>query len=174
MNFTEKIYPKSNRPVAVIFTSLLVTALFCCCTITSARAAVLFDNISNFENSAPGANITSTASTPNTFMGAGYNLISGADAITGFDIFPGNLSGVNFNALRITMYVWGTVNTSGTVNSSTPAFGNLLATYTLDATGAFNSGFYFPFEGAATGVDPGLILGTPLSIPGTLIGITFN
>src|SRR5207244_2401969 len=107
--------------------------------------------------------------TPNTFMGEGYNLISGATSITGFDIFPANLSGTTFDTLQITIYVWGSVNTSGAVNSSTPAFGNLLATYTLTSSGPFPSGFYFAYE-ATPGVSPGLILTSPLTVPGTLIG----
>src|SRR5438445_7052253 len=122
MNFTQKLY----------------LAAVCFGTMTTADAAVLFDNMSNFENSVAGANIASTSSTPHTFMGDGYSLISGANTITGFDIFPANASGTSFDSLKITIYVWGTVNTSGTVNSTTPAFGNLLATYTLTASGTFD------------------------------------
>src|SRR5438874_2154874 len=105
---------------------LLLIAAICVATLTTANAALLFDNMSNFENGVAGAGVASTGSTPNTFMGEGYNLIPGATAITGFDIYPVNLSGTAYNALRISIYVWGTVNT-GTVNATTPAFGNLLA-----------------------------------------------
>lgn len=106
-------------------------------------------------------------------MGDGYNLAPGTTSITGFDLYPVNVTGVNYTGLQITIYVWGSVNTSGTVNATTPAFGNLLATYTLTAAGAFNSGFYFPFE-SVPGVTPGVTLATPLSIPSTQIGLTFN
>ena len=134
---------------------------------------VVFDNMSNFDNGVPGANITSSGSAPNTFMGAGYVLTPGTTSITGFDIYPGNLSGVNFTGLKINIFVWGSVNT-GTVNASTPAFGNLLGTYTLTTSGAFDNGFYFPFESATPGITPGITLTSPLAIPGTTIGLTFN
>ena len=120
------------------------------------------------------AHYTEHSSTPNYFMGEGYTLKPGTSDITGFDIYPVNLSGVNYTGLRINIFVWGSVNTSGTVNASTPAFGNLLATYTLTASGAFNTGFYFPFEGVPNGVNPGITLATPLAIPSTTIGLTFN
>jgi len=152
----------------------LLIAAFCLGAITASNAALLFDNMSNVENGVPGAAIASTSSTPNTFMGAAYNLLSGANSITGFDIYPANLSGTSYNALRISIFVWGSVNTSGTVNSTTPAFGSLLANYTLTSSGSFNTGFYFPFEGTPNGVTPGISLTTPLAISSTLIGLTFN
>jgi hypothetical protein len=133
-------------------------------------ATLLFDNISSDR----GSNIAATASTPNTFMGGAYNLVPGASQITGFDLYPVNLSGTGFNALRLSIYVWGTVNTSGTVNATTPAFGNLLANYVLTSSGTFSSGFFFPFEGTPAGVNPGITLATPLSIPSSQIGLTFN
>jgi len=107
-------------------------------------------------------------------MGAAYNLLPGASTISGFDIYPVNLSGTSFNALRLSIYVWGTVNTSGTVNATTPAFGNLLANYVFTSTGTFTTGFFFPFEGSPNGVNPGITLATPLSIPSSQIGLTFN
>jgi hypothetical protein len=61
----------------------------------------------------------------------------------------------------------------GAVSAATPAFGNLLASYTLTSAGSFNTGFYFPFESGSPGVTPGISLATPLSVPGT-IGLTFN
>jgi len=134
----------------------------------STPAAVAFDNVPTSNFSA-----FSTSSTPNTFMGDAYNLAAGTTAITGFDIYPVNTSGINFTALRINIFVWGTVNTSGTVSASTPAFSNLLGSYTITSTGAFNTGFYFPFEGVP-GVSPGITLGSPLSVPSTQIGLTFN
>jgi len=106
-------------------------------------------------------------------MGGGYNLAAGTTAITGFDVYPVNTSGVNYTGIKITIFVWGTVNTSGTVNATTPAFGNLLNTYTLTSAGSFNTGFYFPFENVP-GVTPGISLSTPLNIPSTQIGLSFN
>ena len=70
-------------------------------------------------------------------MGDGYNLAAGTTAITGFDVYPVNVSGVNYTGLKINIFVWGSVNTSGTVNATTPAFGNLLASYSLTSSGAF-------------------------------------
>jgi len=149
---------------------ILFAFAICLVSVAVSRGALLFDNISSDR----GTNIAATGSTPNTFMGDGYNLLPGANTITGFDIYPVNLSGNNYNALRISIYVWGSVNTSGTVNSTTPAFGNLLANYTFTSSGSFNSGFFFPLEGTPTGVNPGITLTTPLSIPSSQIGLTFN
>jgi len=126
-----------------------------------------FDNVPT-----AGFSAFSTSSTPNTFMGDGYNLGAGTTKITGFDVYPVNTSGLNFTGLKINIYVWGAVNTSGTVNATTPAFGSLLGTYSFTASGAFNNGFYFPFENVP-GVTPGLSLATPLTVPGQ-IGLTFN
>lgn len=138
-----------------------------------ATPSLVFDNMSNFENSVADAGVASTSSTPNTFMGGGYVLTPGTTDITGFDVYPVNASGTNYNALKINIFVWGTVNT-GTVNATTPAFGNLLASYTLTSVGTFTTGFYFPFEGVPNGSSPGIILATPLSIPSTTIGVSFN
>src|SRR2546430_75532 len=40
-------------------------------------AVVVFDNMSNYENGVSGAAIASTSSTPNYFMGDGYQLTPG-------------------------------------------------------------------------------------------------
>jgi hypothetical protein len=106
-------------------------------------------------------------------MGGAYTLAGGTTSITGFDIYPANLSGVNYVGIKINIFVWGSVN-MGAVSASSPAFGNLLATYTLTSSGSFNTGFFFPFESATPGVTPGITLGSPLNIPSTTIGITFN
>jgi hypothetical protein len=134
---------------------------------------LLFDNMSLYEAGTPNVSVSATSSTPNTFMGGAYNLASGASSITGFDLYPVNLSGTGFNALRITIYVWDTVN-MGTVNATTPAFSGLLASYTVTSTGSFNSGFFFPFEGSPNGVTPGLTLASALPISDNQIGLTFN
>jgi hypothetical protein len=137
------------------------------------QAALVFDNFSNYEAGNPGASVAVTGSTPNTFMGDAYTLLGGTTSITGFDIYPANLSGTDYTGIKINIFVWGSVNT-GTVSASTPAFGNLLGSYTLTSSGSFANGFFFPFEGTPVGVNPGITLGSPLSIPSTTIGITFN
>jgi len=180
MNFTRKFYslafstkPKSTVSRVRLWGALFVAAV-CFSTIMVAHGAVIFDNISNLENSVPGATNAFTGSTPNMFMGDGYNLISGANTITGFDAVFGNLTTTTFDTLKVTIYVWGSVNTSGTVNSTTPAFGNLLATYTLTVPGPIDPSSVYGFEGTPIGANPGISLGTPLTIPSTLIGLTFN
>jgi hypothetical protein len=153
------------RPLSKVLASaciLLASAAFCDAGLAFNNVTLPPDPFSAF----------STSSTPNTFMGSAYNLAPGTTSITGFDIYPVNVSGVNFTGLKINIFVWGTVNTSGTVNSTTPAFGNLLATYTLTSAGSFATGFYFPFENVP-GVTPGISLATPLTVPGT-VGISFN
>lgn len=139
-------------------------------TAVASHATLVFDNATN---PIANGNFSATGSTPNTFMGDGYILLAGTTNITGFDLFPANLSGTNFNALQLTIYVWDNVNT-GTVNAATPAFSNLLATYTLTSTGTFNTGSYYPFQSASPGVTPGITLGTPLTLADTTIGLTFN
>lgn len=141
---------------------------------SAAQATLVFDNVSNFRNGVAGATGTSTGSTPNTFMGGAYNLLSGTTNITGFDLFPVNLSGTNFTGLKINVFVWGTVNT-GTVSASAPAFSNLLGSYTATTTGTYTTGFYFPFESSPATTSSGFTLGTPLALNGaTTIGMTFN
>ena len=141
----------------------------------ASKAALVFDNVSNFRNAAAGASGTSTGTTPNTFMGDGYTLLSGTTSITGFDLYPVNNSGTAFAALRLTIYVWGTVNTTGTVSATTPAFSNLLASYTVTSTitGGFANGTYLAYESATPGVNPGLALGAPLVPTGNTVGLTF-
>jgi hypothetical protein len=136
------------------------------------RAAVVFDNMSIFEAGNTNSHVTSTGSTPNTFMGDGYVLAAGTTAITGFDLYPVNLSGTSYTGLKLNIYVWGTVNT-GTVNATTPAFGNLLGSYTFTETGSFTTGFYFPLESGTPGT-PGIALSTPLAISSTTIGVSLN
>jgi hypothetical protein len=138
----------------------------------NAKADVVFDNISNFENSVPGASVTGTGSTPNTFMGGGYVLSPGTTSISGFDFFPANFTANTYTGLRVTFYVWGTVNT-GTVNAGSPAFGNLLGSYTFDTlTPGFTPNSFFGIEN--DGITPGYTLASPLAISSTTIGLTFN
>lgn len=137
----------------------------------AAAQTLVFDNLSNFEKSVPGASGNTTSSTPNTFMGDGYTLLSGTKSITGFDLAPVNATATNYTGLQGTIYVWGAVNT-GTVSAAAPAFSNLLGTYTFTSAGTFTSGFYFPFEGAVPGATSGITLTTPLAISSTTIGVT--
>lgn len=137
----------------------------------AAAQTLVFDNLSNFEKSVPGASGNTTGSTPNTFMGDGYTLLSGTKSITGFDLAPVNATATNYTGLQGTIYVWGAVNT-GTVSAAAPAFSNLLGTYTFTSAGTFTSGFYFPFEGAVPGATSGITLTTPLAISSTTIGVT--
>jgi hypothetical protein len=158
--------PVRLRHCLVTLTAIILTFG----AVAASQATLVFDNITPQETD---GHISATSSTPNTFMGDGYNLLSGTIDITGFDLYPVNLSGTNFNALQLTIYVWGGVNT-GTVNAATPAFSNLLGTFTFTATGTFTTGFFFPFESASPGVTPGITLASPLLIPSTTIGLTFN
>jgi hypothetical protein len=140
---------------------------------TSEATSVVFDNMSNLEGGNANAHVASTASTPNTFMGDAYTLASGTTSISGFDIYPVNLSGTSYTGIKINIFVWGSVNT-GTVNATTPAFGDLLGSYTFTSAGTFTTGFYFAFEGSPNGVNPGIALGSPLAISSTTIGVSFN
>jgi hypothetical protein len=154
------------------YKTVLVATFASLAILASTRGQLVFDNMSIFESGSASAGVTATSSTPNTWMGDAYNLAGGATAITGFDIYPVNLSGTAFNALKITIDVWGSVNL-GTVNATTPAFGNLLGSYVFTSSGTFNSGFYYNFEGSPNGVNPGVTI-SPLSIPSTQIGLSFN
>ena len=144
-----------------------------CLTTTIARADLVFDNMTVYESGNTNAHVASTGSVPNTFMGDAYTLATGTTSITGFDIYPVNLSGTTYNALKMNIFVWGSVN-MGTVNATTPAFGSLLGSYTLTEIGTFTTGYYVSYEGSPVGVNPGITLGTPISLSGTTIGITFN
>ena len=93
-----------------------------------ARADLVFDNMTAYQGGNGNAHVTSTGSTPNTFMGGAYTLAPGTTTIAGFDLYPVNLSGTAYDALKISMFVWGGVNTSGTVNVTTAAGTVTLAT----------------------------------------------
>lgn len=106
-------------------------------------------------------------------MGDAYVLAAGTTTITGFDVFPVNLSGTAYTGLKINIFVWGTVNTNA-ASAGSPAFGNLLGSYDLTSSGTFTSGFFYPFEGSPVGSAPGISLGTPLAISSPTIGLSFN
>ncbi len=141
---------------------------------TASQAVVVFDNVSAVQAATPGATITSTGSTPNTFIGDAYTLTAGTTQITGFDVFSGNLSGVTYTALKLNVYVWGGVNL-GAASVATPAFSTLLGSYTFNsAAGSYASGFYYSFQNAVPGSAPALLLAAPIAVPGTAVGITIN
>ncbi len=160
---------RSRRaPKIVLAGSVAAVAL----TAGSARGALLFDDISAAESGVTGASITATSSTPNTYLGDGYVLATGAKDITGFDLFPYNNTGTNYTGLSLTVYVWGTINT-GTVSATAPAFSNLLGTYTATSTGTFNTGSYYSFQTGSPGATPAITLGTPLQLTSNTVGLTF-
>ena len=141
-------------------------------TATLQAASIVYDNYSAFQSSAPGANITSTGSTPNTFIGDAYILAAGTDEITGFDFFPVVNSGSNYTGLKINIWVWDTVN-SGTVNAGSPAFSSLLASYSDTVTGTFTNLTDYALESGTAGT-PLFTLATPLTLSDTTVGITIN
>lgn len=149
----------------------LLAAAFTLASAT-ASAALVFDNVTTPRAA---GSMTSTASTPNTFMGDGYVLAAGTTQITGFDLFPVNgTASTTYTGLKMTIYVWGTVNT-GAVSTAAPAFSNLLGSYSFTATDTFSPGFYYAFEnGTSPGVLPGLTLATPLNISSATVGVTVN
>ncbi len=153
----------SIRKLFPIFASV---SPMCFAHASTARAgSVVFDNLTAQQNLAAGSAVNVTGSNPNTFMGDGYILTAGTTKISGFDFAAANLTGTNYTGLEVNLDVWGNVNT-GTVNSTTPAFGSLLGTYTITATGSFNSGVLYYLSTVT--------LSTPLAISGTTIGLTFN
>jgi len=77
---------------------LAVLALVAGQVSVQAQPVLVFDSVT--AQTAAGG-VFSTSSTPNTFMGDGYNLTSGTTDITGFDVYPVNASGTTFNALKI-------------------------------------------------------------------------
>jgi hypothetical protein len=140
----------------------------------ASRASLLFDNVSAYEAGTLGAAVTDTTSTPNTFMGDGYVLATGASDITGVDLYPVNLTSSNYRGLLLAVYIWGEVNT-GTVSASSPAFGDLLGTYSLQSAGTYLKGKYYPFEGSPPGSSPGVTFSSPVQLDGvSTIGITFE
>ena len=160
----------TNRNISALFVAAVGLGLI---AVSTAKGGVVYDNISSIENSTPGTAIITTSSTPNTFVGDGFNLAAGTTEITGFDVVPVNHTGTTFTSLKVTGYIWGTVNT-GTVNASHPAFGNLLDTVSFTNSGSFSSGNYYALEGSPAGANPGFTLATPVAITGTSIGITLN
>lgn len=161
---------RAQISVLKLFIAAVALALV---SVVTTKADVVFDNFSAYKSRNTDATANATGSTPNTFMGDGYVLATGTTAITGFDVFPFNWSGTAFNAIKINIFVWGTVNT-GTVNVTTPLFGNLLGSYSQTSAGSYVSGLFYPIEGSSPGVTPGIVLTNPVTISSTTIGLTFN
>jgi hypothetical protein len=152
---------KAAIPARSVFRAFALTGAFWLALAMAPGAfagTVVFDNYT-------GRNVYTTGSTPNTFMGDGYVLLPGTTSISEINYFPVNNSGTNFIGFQTTFYFWDTVNTTGTVNGATPAFGTLLGTYTDTQAAVFNTGFYYIMD---------YVLPTPLSIADTTIGITMN
>ena len=151
-----------------------------CAGISQTQATLLFDNVTAFQTGAGTAGGTGTSSPFGTFEGDPYTLAAGGTNIAGFDVFPVNFSTQTFNALKINIFVWGTVNTNlSTVNASNPAFGNLLGSYSLTTVGgSFAPNTYRSYATGTPGTSPGITLGTPLSMAGLTtanrLGLSFN
>jgi hypothetical protein len=147
----------------------------------------VYDNWSAVENNNgttdDGADAFSSTGIPDSFIGSAIGLAPGTQYITGFDLFPTNVTNelatptnVTFTAIKLNIYVWGTVN-SGTTSASNPAFGDLLTPTPLSLTIGINPnlppGYYVPLEGDHAS-SPGIILNTPLQLPSNTssIGLT--
>jgi hypothetical protein len=163
---------RKNRQASplVLAATLVATALI---SGSAAHADVLYDNIT-----APGpfgigaASTSEPPQTPNSWFGDAVNLAASASDITGVDLFVQNDSGESFNAFRGTIDIWGLVNT-GTVNSSSPAFGDLLGSDSFGGSGNYpnNGGQGFVGNGGL----PGLAFTNPIDINGaSTIGISIN
>lgn len=140
----------------------------------ASHAAVVFDNMTAVQSGAAGAVLTAVSNAPNSFMGSAYVLAAGTTAITGFDLFPANATAATtFTNLKLNIYVWDTVNL-GTVNAATPAFGNLLGSYSFtSAAASFVNNQYYAFEADGEST-PGLALASALMLTDTTIGLSVN
>lgn len=152
-------------------TKLFVAAILSIGTRAAHAQSLLFDNLSNYENGVSGAKNTWT---PTKGAGDPFTLLLGATTITGFDLYALNDATSSYSAYRINIYVWGSVNTSGTVNASTPAYSNLLGNYTFTYNSSFGGLADKYFQSATPGVTPGITLSTPLAIPGNTVGFEVN
>ena len=123
---------------------------------------MVFDNVNN------GESLTGTGSTPDTFIGDGYNLAPGTVDLTSFVLYPVNFTtSTTFTNIQETVYVYGAVNNTGTVSATTPAFSNLLGSFTATIAGSFGINSYFP-----TTLTPTVPLVLPVGT--TQIGLSFS
>ena len=180
-------------------------------------AAPLFDNITPLETgiglqsdshlyyTTPNPNPTNRppdSAITDSFEGEAYVVPAGTTDLTGMDFWFGNSTndstlspypqynggaGTTYNALKVTIYVWGTVTPSPLLNSSNPAlsptnpaFSNLLATESFvdHSTVPVDTHAYAYEDQGAPGVFPGISfanLSGPVALNGlTTVGITIN
>ncbi len=151
---------------------------------SSASADVVFDNataaIYGIGSTAATGHVDATTSSGDSFMGGAFNLAPGTADLTGvtsyFDNITGLVSspGTTFNAVKATVYIYGTY-TPGTP-TGTPAFSNLLGTYSQTISGTFaptaSRTSIYSVGGSGS---PGISF-APLVLPTgtTQIGLTFN
>jgi hypothetical protein len=135
-------------------------------------AGVDYDNLITIENDTTKTGGFGVTPANDTFIGGAFTLSPKATDITGFDLVGDNMTSTNFTDVEVFVYVWGTVNT-GTVDTSHPAFSNLLNEYGYDlGPAAANSVIdlqYLP------GAIPDLPVSPALQLSGsTTIGLTVN
>jgi hypothetical protein len=137
------------------------------------RGALLYDNITGIENGSAGGYDYSPSG--DSYVGGAYVLPAGSEDLTGFDLLLKNTSSTTFTGIKIYIFVWGAVNTTGTVNAATPAFSDELGIYQFGATVTLRPGQEIHEENGQPGTTPSLPLATPLQLNGdTIIGLTFN
>jgi len=95
---------------------------------------LIFDNMTDAENGANGAVGVYAGGSGTDVVGGIYTLPTGTTALTGFDFTVVNGTSAEVDNLQVNLYVWGGVNTTTAVTSSTPAFSDLLGEYTADVT----------------------------------------
>jgi len=137
--------------------------------------SLIFDNLSAFETDAPGAAAAYDPGPGETIVGGNFSLPGGTISLSGFDVAVINDSATTVPDLQVNIYVWGSVNT-GPFSSTTPAFSNLLGSYSTDLAVNLAQGDYKTLQSGEPGANPGIALATPLMIPvGTTgIGVSYG
>ncbi|HVL39056.1 MAG TPA: PEP-CTERM sorting domain-containing protein [Fimbriimonadaceae bacterium] len=143
---------------------LLVLATFCCALGASAQT-VLFDSMT-------GSTTTFTGNTPHTLMGMGFNLgVSSPAIVRAMDFAFTSTAVATYTQIQVQVSFFGVAN--GVTTGSNPAFGNLIASRTINTgarTTATNTSYVFG-SSAAPGT-PGVTFTTPFTLPtGTNLGI---
>ena len=115
-----------------------------------------------------GASLTSTGSTPRSFMGFPPTMSNAAGAsnitITGGSAYLVSNSAATYTNIRLNITFWGTA--SGATSGTTPAFSNSLGTYSFDfgaRTTAANTYYTYSFT-----------LPSPVILPLQTCGVTVN
>lgn len=123
--------------------------------------ATLFDSFT-------GASLTSTGSTPRSYMGMPFTLGSGGGTtnitVSGGTAYLAAASAGTYTNVRLNLTFWGTV--SGATTGTTPAFSNLLGSCSLDLgplTATANALYTYAFT-----------LPTPIVLPAQTGGIAIN